>query len=68
VQQPVCKRGKPAQNILFFCPFRPALPAALYAEEWAIFFLALVEHSLCRRSQAWYISEERIEETWYANV
>jgi hypothetical protein len=34
VQQPVGKRDKPAQIIPFFRPFRPALLAALYPEEW----------------------------------
>jgi hypothetical protein len=69
VQQPaVCQQGKPAQNVLFLCPFRPALPAALYPEEWALSFLALVKHGLCRRSQTRHISEERLGEAGYANV
>lgn len=68
VQKLVCERGKPAQNFLFVRPFRPALPAALHPVERAIFFLAPLEHSLCRRSQTWHVSEECLEKTGYANV
>jgi hypothetical protein len=57
-----------ALNIPFFRTLRPALRAALCPEEWAISFLALVEHGLCRRPQTWHISKERLEETRYANV
>jgi hypothetical protein len=57
-----------ALNIPFFRTLRPALPAALCPEEWAISFLALVEHGLCRCSQSWHVSKVRVKETGYANV